>query len=60
MMAAAAPLPPVRPLAGSLVYRQGMACSGCWSTVWLIGRRSAECARCGLPVALSSNQGTKS
>ena len=49
-------VPLTRPLAASLVYRPGMSCPGCWGTFWSIGRVTAECARCGLPMALSSTE----
>ncbi len=48
---------PVRPPVPSRVlrpaYHAGTRCPACGGRAWLIGRRSAECARCGeaLPFA---------
>lgn len=41
------PRPPVP------VYREGRDCPGCWGRSWLIGRSTAECARCGAALPLA-------
>lgn len=35
------------------LHQSGARCPSCWSSGWLVGRKSAECARCGtvLPLA---------
>lgn len=56
-MIAAPPAPmrrAARPLTAALVYRSGDRCPACWGTHWLIGRTTAECAGCGMALALDT------
>lgn len=43
-----------RPITAALVYRSGDRCPACWGTHWLIGRQTAECARCGMALAINA------
>lgn len=42
---------PARPVV-VVQYRPGQHCPSCGGTAWSIGRETAECGRCGLPLAL--------
>jgi hypothetical protein len=43
------------PLTAALVYRTGDRCPACWGEHWWVGRQSAECVNCGLPLAISAS-----
>lgn len=38
------------------LYHQGVRCPACTGTAWLIGRSSAECARCGAALPLAPEE----
>lgn len=40
--------------AAASVYQPGQHCPSCLSNNWLIGRTTAECARCGHATALDA------
>jgi len=42
------------PLTAALVYRTGDRCPACWRENWWLGRTTAECAGCGMPLALGA------
>lgn len=54
---AAAPTAPTRTSAvhtAALIYRSGEKCPGCWGTHFYLGRTTAECANCGMALALDA------
>lgn len=41
------------------LYRAGAACPGCGAGHWIVGRVSAECARCGTAIPLAPTDGPR-
>lgn len=44
---------PAIPSGWRVLYRPGTRCPACAGAGWLVGRRSAECGRCGAALPLA-------